>query len=195
MRLTSTTPSRANRSPRYHGLALHPEKNPPPWIHTRTGSPAEPGSGVKTLRLRQLSPAMTGSGMRARSWGACGAVGPNTPASLVPSQRGCRRGGPKRSSPTGGRGVGHAEEGGDVLRPPAAHRARRGDSRRFHPHPPVSVCPRCSLESVPTLMQPPRRCGYRSCRTRDRWGSTAVPSRRDEVPPDEAVDERKVENR
>ena len=68
--LTSTTPSRANRSPRYHGLALQPAKKPPPCIHTSTGRPEWPGSGVNTLRLRQLSPRTRGSGIRVNScWG------------------------------------------------------------------------------------------------------------------------------
>src|SRR5438067_5127588 len=31
--LTNTTPSRANRQPRYHALALQPAVKPPPWIH------------------------------------------------------------------------------------------------------------------------------------------------------------------
>ena len=74
--LTSTTPSRAKRSPLYHGLALQPAKNPPPWIHTSTGSPAVPGSGVNTLRLRQLSPSIVGSGIRVNSCSGCSAVAP-----------------------------------------------------------------------------------------------------------------------
>ena len=28
----------------------------PPWIHTITGNPAAPGSGVQMLRFRQSSP-------------------------------------------------------------------------------------------------------------------------------------------
>ena len=36
--------------------------NDPPWIQTNTGRPAAVGSGVQTLRFRQSSPGMTGSG-------------------------------------------------------------------------------------------------------------------------------------
>src|SRR3954449_6212949 len=104
--VASTTPSRAKRSPRYHGLALQPATNPPPWIHTSTGS-AEPRSGVNTLTLRQSSPAITGSGMPpANVTGGCSALGPYAKQSLTPSQGSTGAGARKRFGPYGGAAYG-----------------------------------------------------------------------------------------
>ena len=60
--VTHTTPSRANAAPLYAPTDPDPFMNEPPWIHTSTGSPAEPGSGVQTLRFRHSSPGITTSG-------------------------------------------------------------------------------------------------------------------------------------
>src|SRR5918997_505345 len=51
---THTTPSRAKWLPLYGTDDWI--SNIPPWIHTMTGNPAAPVSGVQTLRFRQFSP-------------------------------------------------------------------------------------------------------------------------------------------
>src|SRR4051812_14642901 len=104
--LTRTTPSRANASPRYHGLALQPAMKPPPWIHTSTGKDA-PRSGVKMLTLRQSSPGITGSGIPPMNvTGGCSAVGPYSRQSRTPSHGATGAGARKRRSPNGGAAAG-----------------------------------------------------------------------------------------
>lgn len=121
--VTVTAPSRAKARPSYQGLAGEPEKKPPPWIHTSTGSPAAPGSGVTTLTLSVPSPGMLGSGMRVIPGSPRCAVAPNAPASLVPSHAATRTGAPKRRSPTGGSANGMPRNAAERL-PSAAVRQR-----------------------------------------------------------------------
>ncbi len=75
-----------------------------------TGSRAPgPGSGVHTFRLRQSSPATTGSDRycaKASEYGGFGAVGPKTPASRTPSQGSGGSGGRNRRGPKGGAAYG-----------------------------------------------------------------------------------------
>ncbi len=66
-------PSRANAHPSYTGTAEEPCTSEPPWIQTRTGSPAARsgcGEGVHTLRFSQSSPGTAGSGSSRSSGGA-----------------------------------------------------------------------------------------------------------------------------
>src|SRR5271166_3626720 len=103
--VTHTTPSRAKRSPAYWATAPEPFTNAPPCIHTMTGRPARPGSGVQTFRFRQSSPAITGSG-RSSSYGfgypGLGTVGPYAMTSRTPSHASGHTGGLIRFGPNGG---------------------------------------------------------------------------------------------
>ena len=98
------------------GAGVPPAVNPPPWIHTRTGSRTLPRSGVKTLRLRQSSPGSTGSGMIVNGRSGCGAVGPYSVASRTPLPR----------------GLGHRAARTDVSRTGRGRRGCRG-TRRCRP--------------------------------------------------------------
>ena len=42
----------AKAAPEVRGSSLDPMVEPPPWIHTRTGRPVAPGSGVQTAAVR-----------------------------------------------------------------------------------------------------------------------------------------------
>ena len=53
--VTSTTSSRANDRPSYHGVAPVPKRKAPPWIHTITGRLPSSHAGVQTLSVRQSS--------------------------------------------------------------------------------------------------------------------------------------------
>ena len=115
---THTTPSRAKRLPSYAAVEL--SSNIPPWIHTITGNPAAPGSGVHTFRFRQSSepdarstaanapatsaPVLRGAGIRAtgRGGATCGGSGPSRVASRTPLQSSTGPGGRSRRSPNGG---------------------------------------------------------------------------------------------
>ena len=96
----------------------------PPWIHTITGRPAAPGSGVHTLRFRQSceadarstasnapatspqsSPAPE-SGSPVEGGATCGGSGPSRVASRTPLQRSTGCGGRSRRSPNGGAAYG-----------------------------------------------------------------------------------------
>ena len=101
---TVTTPSRLKAAPSYQGELWDPEDQPPPWIHTRTGSraPVRPGAGVKTLRVRKSSPGTEGSGMAGSSkieprWGVADGVRAGRSAAQGARGTGAR----KRRSPLG----------------------------------------------------------------------------------------------
>ena len=104
MKLTTTTCSRPLRfCPYCLGSEPEPVMNPPPWIHTITGSrSSRVRAGVQTLRYRQSSLCPVGSEpppMVAPLWGqeAPKRVQVRTP---VHGRTGC--GGRQRRSPTGG---------------------------------------------------------------------------------------------
>src|ERR671912_641303 len=99
---TQTTPSRAKWLPSYAAVELI--TNAPPWIHTMTGNPAAPGSGVQTLRSRQSSPvsAVSQSDPAAAGGATCGGDAPYLVASRTPSQGCTGRGGGGRRPPGGG---------------------------------------------------------------------------------------------
>ena len=97
-------PSRANVKPSWAGADPVPVMNPPPWIHTMTGSPDEVASGVHTSTVRQSSPcrrglkyALNGSPSNA-DWGT---PVPNSEVSLTPSQAAAGTGGRSRLGPNG----------------------------------------------------------------------------------------------
>src|SRR5579875_287455 len=101
--VTVTTPSRANAVPSYWGTAPEPFTKAPPWTQTNTGRLAD-GSGVQMFRLRQSSPAISGSSnswSNGHGYGLLGTVGPNQLASRTPGQRGGGSGGRRRRSPNG----------------------------------------------------------------------------------------------
>src|SRR3979409_1258406 len=113
-------PSRANAVPSYPALAPEPLVNEPPWIHTKTGSPAEEGpaaerpgaerpaadgSGVQTFRFRQSSPGMVTSGSSGRTgaeYSPFGTVGPYAVASRTPVHGDTGCGARSRPRPNGG---------------------------------------------------------------------------------------------
>src|SRR6059036_3256116 len=83
---------------------------PPPWIHTITGRPAAPGSGVHTLRLRQSSPTTSGLKYLVRSGlgssVGCGQPAPDVVASRTPDHGAGGCGGRNRLAPNGGAAYG-----------------------------------------------------------------------------------------
>ena len=136
---TQTTPSRAKRLPSYAAVEL--SSNMPPWIHTITGSPVAPGSGVQMLRFRQSSVgAARSTSAKAASTSAqssaapdavppvaggatWGGSGPSSVASRTPlhASTGCGRTEPVRAERR--RGVRNAQEHVPVVGD--ARRARR----------------------------------------------------------------------
>src|SRR5450755_3036005 len=108
-------PSRAKAVPSYAALAPEPLVNEPPWIHTKTGSPAAggsaaerpaaAGSGVQTFRFRQSSPGMVISGSSGRTgaeYSPFGTVGPYAVASRTPVHGDTGCGARSRLRPNGG---------------------------------------------------------------------------------------------
>src|SRR5438270_8721582 len=83
-----------------------PPVNPPPWIHTITGSPRR-GSvgGVYTLRYRQSSAVLV-FGSPETMVPFCAQTLPGWVASLTPPHRAAARGGRHRNCPTGGAAYG-----------------------------------------------------------------------------------------
>ena len=85
--------------PSYHGVALDPAVNPPPWIHTSTGRRPEV-PGVMTLSDRQSSSqAPEPSAKPASRPGPCHAMGPNAVASRTPAHGVAGDGRSKRRAP------------------------------------------------------------------------------------------------
>ena len=75
--------------------------NPPPWIHTSTGSAASrsPGAGVKTLTFSVASPGMDGSGISVMPGSPRCAVAAYSVASRTPVHGSGGTGAAKRRSP------------------------------------------------------------------------------------------------
>ncbi len=116
---TQTTPSRAKRLPSY--AAVDPISNAPPWIHTMTGSPAAPGSGVQTLRFRQSSPRHGGVPVGARALRGSH-LGRRRP------RGGWRHARPPRARPAGAGGAGSRPTWGGCEGNPEEHVHAVGDA-------------------------------------------------------------------
>ena len=104
--VTRTTPCLANGAPAAPCNAPEPPTNPPPWIHTITGSLRAVGSaGRQTFRNRQSSEGAGGAGAPAGGGGPnrpCMQLAPYSAAWRTPVHRAAGWGGRHRRSPTGG---------------------------------------------------------------------------------------------
>ena len=103
MKLTTTTPRRANAEPSYTAGELPPFTNPPPWIQTITGSFFGAGfSGAQTLRYRQSSAGGVPSGAASLGKGSCMQSCAYASALRTPIHGATGCGSRQRRSPTGG---------------------------------------------------------------------------------------------
>ena len=104
--VTRTTPCLANGAPAAPCNAPEPPTNPPPWIHTITGSLRAFGSaGRQTFRNRQSSDGARGAGAPAGGGGPnrpCMQLAPYSAAWRTPVHGAAGWGGRHRRSPTGG---------------------------------------------------------------------------------------------